>query len=174
MGLVVLTVLFIGCSPESEKNIPQNESSTLQTGEVKPVEESKEGEDSAKTIVSEEGTSLKIIKIYAKLFTEHTKGPVMFTHDKHNKEYNIACNDCHHVYENGKNIWKEGMKVDKCEVCHNEATVKREKTLPPDLQKKNLKLAFHNNCRMCHRKIKRENPESKAPTTCSGCHEKIK
>lgn len=159
--LICVAVFFVGCAPEKEKDMTEDKSSAQQTGKTKPAEDNKE-EASSETIT-----------IYAKLFTEHTKGPVKFTHETHKKNYKIACNDCHHVYENGKNVWKKGMDVDKCEVCHNEPTVKREKTLPPDLQKKNLKLAFHNNCRVCHRKIKSENPDIKAPTTCSGCHEKL-
>ena len=159
--LAFSTVFFVGCAPEKEQGIAEDKSTAQQTEETKPVEDSKEDTASSETIT-----------IYAKLFTEHTKGPVRFTHDKHGKDYKIACNECHHIYENDKNIWNEEIKVEKCEVCHNEPTVKREKTLPEDLQKKNLKLAFHNNCRMCHRKMKSENPDSKAPTTCSGCHEK--
>ena len=160
IALMCAAVFFIGCTPE--KDISQNKSNAQQAEETKPVEDRKEESDSSETIT-----------IYAQLFTEHTKGPVKFTHDKHGKDYKIACHECHHVYDNGKNVWKEGMDVDKCEVCHNEPTVKREKTLPPDLQKKNLKLAFHNNCRVCHRKIKSDNPAVKAPTTCSGCHIKL-
>ncbi|MBW1641603.1 MAG: cytochrome c3 family protein [Deltaproteobacteria bacterium] len=162
LALICAAVLFIGCSPEKEMDISQDKSKAQQPEETKPVEDSKAEADSSETIT-----------IYAQLFTEHTKGPVKFTHDKHSKEYKVACNDCHHIYENGKNVWKEGMEVDKCEVCHNEPTVKREKTLSPDVQKKNLKLAFHNNCRACHRKIKSEDPAIKAPTTCSGCHDKL-
>jgi hypothetical protein len=119
-----------------------------------------------------EASPSETITIYAKLFKKHTKGPVTFTHGKHVEDYKIACQECHHVYQNGKNVWKKEMKVEKCEVCHNEPTVKREHTLPPDLKKKNLKLAFHNNCRACHKKTKKENPETKAPTKCGECHKK--
>jgi hypothetical protein len=41
-----------------------------------------------------------------------------------------------------------------------------------DSQKRKLKLAFHKNCRTCHRKIKKENPRTSAPITCGKCHEK--
>jgi hypothetical protein len=66
------------------------------------------------------------------------------------------------------------MPVQKCEACHDEPTHKGEKTLSKDLQKRNLKLAFHNNCRTCHRKAKKENPNTDAPTTCGKWHEKKK
>ncbi|MCJ7773077.1 MAG: cytochrome c family protein, partial [Desulfobacterales bacterium] len=158
-ALICAAIFFIGCTPEKEMEISQDKNKTQQTEETKPVKDSKE-----------DAASTELITIYARLFPEHTKGPVKFAHDKHGKDYKIACNECHHIYDNGQNVWKEGIKVEKCEICHNEPTIKSENTLPPDVQKKNLKLAFHNNCRVCHKKLKSDNPTSKAPTTCSGCH----
>ncbi|RLA93484.1 MAG: hypothetical protein DRG83_20930 [Deltaproteobacteria bacterium] len=114
------------------------------------------------------------IELYSPLWKTHKKSAVMFFHEKHAKEYKVSCTECHHVYKDGKNVWKEGMEVKKCEACHNEPTVKGEKKLSPELQKKNLKLAFHNNCIGCHKKLKKENPKTKAPTTCSKCHPKKK
>jgi hypothetical protein len=74
------------------------------------------------------------------------------------------------VYKDGKNTWKEGDAVQKCDACHTEATIEGEKKLPPDQQKLNLKLAFHNNCIPCHQKLKKETPDTKAPVTCAQCH----
>jgi hypothetical protein len=100
-----------------------------------------------------------------------TKPPVKFAHKKHSSEYKVACNRCHHVIKDRKNLWKEGDEVQLCEKCHTEATTQQEIKLPPDQKKLNLKLAFHNNCQGCHRKAKAENPaESKVPTVCQGCH----
>lgn len=110
------------------------------------------------------------VTIKAALFAKPTKAPVEFTHKKHNEDYKIACADCHHVYKDGKNVWKEGDAVQKCEACHNEPTIEGEKKLPPDQQKLNLKLAYHNNCVGCHQKLKKEKPDTKAPVTCTGCH----
>jgi len=84
--------------------------------------------------------------IKSALWPTPTKAAVPFTHKKHSVDYKIACTDCHHKFEGGKNVWKEGDAVDKCEVCHNEPTVQGEKKLPPEQQKLNLKLAFHENC----------------------------
>ncbi len=118
----------------------------------------------------------EVMEIQAKLWKTHTKGPVKFEHKKHAEEYKIKCENCHHVYENGKNVWKEGDKVQKCMECHNEPTIKGEKKLPEDKQKLNLKLAFHNNCQGCHRDLKKKDKEkySKIPTTCIKCHTKSK
>lgn len=108
--------------------------------------------------------------IKAALWPTPTKAPVQLTHKKHADEYKIACADCHHKYEGGKNVWKEGDPVQKCEACHTEPTIQGEKKLPPDQQKLNLKLAFHENCVGCHQKTKKEKPDTKAPVTCTGCH----
>jgi hypothetical protein len=111
-----------------------------------------------------------VITIKAGLWTSHTKAPVEFSHKKHAEEYKIACTDCHHKFENGKNVWKQGDPVQKCEACHNEPTIQGEKKLPPEQQKLNLKLAFHENCVGCHQKLKKDKPDTKAPVTCTGCH----
>jgi hypothetical protein len=109
-------------------------------------------------------------QITIKEFPNPTKGAVEFSHQKHNVEYKIACNQCHHKYADGKNVWKEGDPVEKCNKCHTEMTVEGEKKLPPDQQKLNLKLAFHNDCQGCHLKMKKENPSTKAAVTCTACH----
>ena len=116
------------------------------------------------------------IELQAKLWSEHTKGPVKFEHKKHQDEYKIACADCHHDYKDGKNTWKEGDKVQKCMECHNEPTIKGEKKLPKDKQKLNLKLAFHDNCQGCHKELKKKDKDKygEIPTTCIKCHTKSK
>ena len=108
--------------------------------------------------------------ITIKEFPNPTKGPVEFSHQKHNVDYKIACNQCHHKYQDGKNVWNEGDPVEKCSKCHTEMTVEGEKKLPPEQQKLNLKLAFHGECQGCHQKMKKENPNTKAALTCSTCH----
>lgn len=88
------------------------------------------------------------------------KGPVPLSHNKHSIEYDVACNDCHHEYEDGKNVWKEGEPVKKCVECH-------------DVQKsegdvKKLQTAFHNNCKNCHKEVGDQAPSKK----CNDCHSK--
>ncbi len=111
-----------------------------------------------------------MITIKASLWPNPTKAAVEFSHKKHSEEYKIACNQCHHVYQDGKNVWKEGDPVKKCEACHTEATIQGEKKLPPDQQKLNLKIAFHEDCLGCHQKLKKDKPDTKAPVVCAGCH----
>ncbi len=120
------------------------------------------------------GDAPDVITIKSSIYEHPRKSPVEFTHKKHAEDYKIACAECHHVYKDGKNVWKEGDPVQKCEECHNDPTTKGLKKLPPEQQKKNLELAFHNNCVGCHKKLKKENKETKAPTTCKQCHPKKK
>lgn len=110
------------------------------------------------------------ISIKADLWPNPTKSPVEFTHKTHVEVHKVACTQCHHVYKDGKNTWKEGDPVQKCDKCHTEATIQAEKKLPPDQQKLNLKIAFHENCIPCHQKAKKDKPDSKAPVTCAQCH----
>jgi hypothetical protein len=99
-----------------------------------------------------------------------TKAPVQFSHKKHAEEYKDPCNGCHHVYKDGKNVWKEGDPVEKCSKCHTNMVIEGEKKLSPEDQKLNLKLAFHGDCQGCHQKLKKEKPDTKAPVVCTGCH----
>ncbi len=110
------------------------------------------------------------ITIKPSIWTTVTKTSVKFEHKKHAEEYKIACTQCHHIYKDGKNVWKQGDPVEKCEKCHTNTITQGEMKLTPDEKKLNLKLAFHNNCQPCHKKLKAEKPDTKAPTTCNGCH----
>jgi hypothetical protein len=93
------------------------------------------------------------------------KGPVKLSHKKHAEEYKVDCFECHHKYENGKNVLQKGDPIDKCAKCHD----------PKKKQGKTLKLniAYHKNCKNCHKEIVNKDPGKKAPfKKCSGCHEK--
>jgi len=89
------------------------------------------------------------------------KGRVNLTHKKHSEDYKVLCADCHHQYENGKNVWKDADPVKKCIDCHD-----------PEAKKDNadkLQNAFHKNCQGCHKELKdKEAPYKK----CNDCHEK--
>ena len=88
------------------------------------------------------------------------KGPVSFNHAKHNKEYDVGCDECHHEYKDGENVWKEGDPVKKCNECHD-----MEKS---DGNVKKLQTAFHNNCKNCHKEVGDPAPSTK----CNDCHSK--
>jgi hypothetical protein len=91
------------------------------------------------------------------------KGPVPFAHQEHFMEHKIACTECHHVYEEGKNVWKETDPVGKCVTCHDPLK-KKGKTLK-------LQNAYHNRCRTCHRKLVKGGHSQSAPyRKCNRCH----
>ena len=198
--LMAMGIIFcgVGCGPDKEKEsavspppaseVAQPEAQTSDTGletgrtgleasalEVEPpqiVTESTGPETEAIGEGSADASPPAEFTLVSELWETHTKNAPLLTHEKHIKVHEIACSECHHVYEQGENIWKQGMPVKKCETCHDEPTIKNEKKLPPDEQKKNLKSAFHGNCRGCHKLLKKANPESQAPVTCSQCHPK--
>jgi len=111
-----------------------------------------------------------VITLKPSIWPSLTKTAVTFSHKKHAEEYKVACDQCHHIYKDGKNTWKQGDEVQACDKCHTDATQQGEMKLPPDQKKLNLKFAFHTNCQPCHKKAKAEKPDSTAPTTCAGCH----
>jgi hypothetical protein len=94
------------------------------------------------------------VVIENKGYKKDKKGPVTFQHKKHQEEYlnlddkKIACTECHHKYEDEKNVWKEGDPVKKCgaEDCHDPLKKKGKK-------QHKLQIAFHKNCKDCHKAI---------------------
>jgi hypothetical protein len=104
------------------------------------------------------------ITLSNKGYKKDKKGPVKFDHKKHNVDYKIACTECHHKYEGGKNVWKEGDKVQKCSACHN----------PKKKEGKVMKLqnAYHRNCKNCHKALKKEGKKTGPFKKCNDCHQK--
>ena len=90
-----------------------------------------------------------------------TRPPVSFPHNRH-VEAGLSCKDCHHIYENGKNVLdesklEEGNKGIRCSACHG-----------PKSQA-NLEQAFHNQCVGCHTKYEKEKKKT-GPRYCGECH----
>ncbi len=111
-----------------------------------------------------------VIELNSSIIKEHRQPIVQFNHYAHMDDYGIECSECHHVYENGKNVWSDSDPVKKCEQCHNDPTTKNEIRLPS--KKLNLKYAFHKSCIGCHRKYNKENNTEAAPVQCQNCHVK--
>ena len=109
----------------------------------------------------------KVIEIeykYGKKKDRNEAAP--FDHKVHNA---LKCTECHHVYKDGKNEWKEGDDVHKCAECHD-----IKKTTKKDGMKViKLNSAFHRNCKNCHKTLKKEG-NKKVPVGCTGCHKKRK
>ncbi len=98
-------------------------------------------------------------------YAKDKKGPVKFSHEKHHADYKIACTECHHVFKDGKNVWKDGEPVQKCSACHNPE--KAEKGEPMKLQN-----AYHKNCKDCHKALEKEGKPTGPFKKCNDCHAK--
>jgi len=90
-----------------------------------------------------------------------TRPAVMLPHNRH-VEAGLSCKDCHHIYENGKNILDEsklegGNKDIRCIACHGPKS------------RLNPEEAFHSQCAGCHRKYQIEKKKT-GPRYCGGCH----
>jgi hypothetical protein len=89
-------------------------------------------------------------------FKNQRRPPSVFRHDAHNETAEIEeCNECHHVYENGKRVADESSEDQRCSDCHSEKSSGNQ----PGLRK-----AFHLNCKGCHQIKKR------GPVMCGECH----
>ena len=106
------------------------------------------------------------ISIKSDAFTKYKKGAVKLSHKKHNVDYKIACAECHHVYKDGKNVFKEGVPVQKCSECHD--------ALKSKGKVKKLMIAYHRNCQVCHKKLAKGGKKTGPTKKCNGCHEKKK
>ena len=119
----------------------------------------------AALIAAEEQEMPEEILIENKVYKTDRKGPVQFSHLEHAEGYVESCDGCHHEYKDGENIWEEGQPVKKCYACHDPSkSVGRVKK---------LNIAFHNNCKGCHKKLAKEQGSTEAPyKQCTDCHEK--
>lgn len=111
-----------------------------------------------------------VIKMESKVYSKHSKDIVSFPHKKHAVDKKIACTECHHVFKDGKNVWKEGDEVKKCDACHSEpkkpSGVKVSKA---EKIKRFHYTAIHANCKGCHWDLKKKD-EPTGPTSCNDCH----
>lgn len=103
----------------------------------------------------------KIVLDHSNVLGGKTRPAVTFPHNRH-IEGGLSCKDCHHIYENGKNVLDEGKLEEgnlgiRCSACHG-----------PKFRL-NLEQAFHNQCMGCHMKYLKENKKT-GPRFCGECH----
>jgi c(7)-type cytochrome triheme protein len=95
-------------------------------------------------------------------FQEKQRTAVNFPHELHMGP--LECLDCHHQYEDGKNVLdpgelEEGTGEATCNACHDEQSDVR------------LMEAFHRECIGCHI-ARRKAGKSTGPELCGECHPK--
>lgn len=90
------------------------------------------------------------------VFEDPQRVPSVFQHDTHNESAEIEeCNECHHLYEDGKKVDDESSEDQRCGDCHGT----RDDGAMPSLLK-----AFHRNCKGCHLE------KNTGPIMCGECH----
>jgi hypothetical protein len=104
------------------------------------------------------------ISIDNTVYKTDRKGSVLFSHSEHADGYVESCDGCHHEYKDGQNIWEEGQPVKKCFSCHDPS--KRDGRI------RKLNIAYHKNCKGCHRELAREGGTQAPYRQCTDCHEK--
>lgn len=97
------------------------------------------------------------ITIKSEGYKSRREGAVLFPHQLHIEDYGLDCRECHHVFEDGENVWQEGDPITKCAECHN--PLKREGKVM------RLPNAYHVKCKGCHKKMRDEKDQ------CSLCHQ---
>jgi len=111
--------------------------------------------------ISQQG--LDVIKLNNKGYEKDRKGPVIFAHRSHAKEYEISCWKCHHDYMDDDNIWSPWDSTEKCDGCHD--------PLEEQDDIKKLQTAYHINCKTCHEKRAIFGDEPLAYRKCVTCHD---
>jgi cytochrome c553 len=97
-----------------------------------------------------------MVNIENEVFGKRKRPPAVFKHDEHNELTQIEeCNECHHIYEDGKRLEDESSEDQRCADCHE---LEDNGNIP------GLMRAFHTNCKNCHREKK------KGPIMCGQCH----
>lgn len=92
------------------------------------------------------------------IFVGRERPAAVFSHAVHADDLGIDCLECHHIYENGENVWDDSEESD-CTACHK---------LEAEGKKMPAVKAFHANCQGCHK------DEAKGPITCGECHPRKK
>ena len=91
-------------------------------------------------------------------FEKKTRPPAVFFHDAHNENAGIYdCNECHHIYEDGKRSDDETSIGMECSECH----YAKDRDAIIDLIR-----SYHLLCSGCHLQQKA------GPVICGQCHRK--
>lgn len=103
---------------------------------------------------------METIVIDDPVFSSRSRPPVRFGHVRHMSLAQVSCTDCHHRFENGRNVLDPAELTDEnksiyCRYCHSK---------PSELQR-----AYHRLCIRCHQSMVKIN-RSAGPRLCGECH----
>jgi hypothetical protein len=119
--------------------------------------------DATQKEIAESSSQSDQITLNYQTYEKDRQGPVVFSHMKHAREYEINCWECHHEYSGGdENIWAPWRKTEKCIECH-EPNRNEEGAI-------SLTAAFHLNCKVCHEERDIYQGEIEEYKDCSKCH----
>lgn len=104
----------------------------------------------------------EVIKMPTKI--KNKESTVIFLHHKHQQIVKGDCGKCHHgkTPDWKKVPYKEGMKIEKCESCHNKNHPKKKLN--------SAKKAMHKRCMGCHKEFKKEGKKHGPIRKCKDCH----
>jgi len=103
---------------------------------------------------------MESININSPVFKSKSRSSVKFNHANHMAIDGVSCTNCHHRFENRKNVLdlselSSENKTIYCSHCHKDAN--------------NLKNAYHRLCVRCHQSmVKIKKPAG--PRLCGECH----
>ncbi len=189
--LFILSVLMLGACSEAPENTqkgsPEKPAEPAAAVEPQPVEPlpaipDDEAPDMAaaapdmKPVVENE-ISMEIIPMKSDVYDEHTRGIVMFPHEKHFTTLEIGCGECHHdARGNPLNDITLTDTIDTCGACHskpgNAPKPKEGETLSMEEKLSYHAEALHESCITCHRGRNAATGTRTAPTGCVACHPK--
>ena len=119
--------------------------------------------DAIEKETAESSSQIDQITLHYQAYENDRQGPVVFSHMKHAREYEITCWECHHEYSDGKeNTWAPWGKTEKCIECHD-ANTEEDGAV-------SLTAAFHLNCKVCHEQRDIYRGELEQYKDCGKCH----
>ncbi len=107
---------------------------------------------------------MESITISNQVFKSRSRSSVQFNHGNHMMIEGVSCTDCHHRFENGKNVLDTSELTSEnksifCSSCH--------------MNESSLKNSYHRLCIGCHQSMTKSlinKNKTAAPRLCGECH----
>ncbi len=182
----VLAVTLAACSKtQDDQEVPASSQEVEKTNPpAAPLEPEPSESDLTETLPEaspsdDTDDEMDVIAMTSSLYETHTRGIVMFTHEKHYAAYQIGCGQCHHD-DTGNPLDNMALSdpAKPCSECHSIPGL-APKTSDGSPLSTAEKLAYHAeavhmNCIDCHREHNTETGTRAAPASCTACHPREK